>query len=198
MGDGGQWYIGDQLEVSIIIKDFYCHPKTSGGDVLLASLKNRDLQAGVSGQVVDHLNGSYTAVFPLVWEGQADVEVTLVHPSEAVTVLQRLTNEEPDRIYFQSIFRSGSVRETTMCNICLRPSKRPVCDFTDVHSGEPWFCLKPKNTKLNCTDRNNHSKGGFVQKLRKQEEKLFKDKLNMKVRILAAGSSSVTVNQRNK
>ncbi|XP_028304318.1 NXPE family member 3-like [Gouania willdenowi] len=196
VGEAGQWYIGDQLEVSIIIKDYYCYPKTSGGDVLLASLKNRDLQAGVSGQVVDHLNGSYTAVFPLVWEGQAEVEVTLVHPSEAVTVLQRLNSEEPDRVNFRSIFRSGSVSEKTECNICLRPSKRPVCDFTDVHTGEPWFCLKPKNTKLNCTNRINHDNGVFVLNLQKEDKRLFQDKINMKTPILAVGSSSITVYQR--
>uniref|UniRef100_A0A8C5G1N0 NXPE family member 3-like n=1 Tax=Gouania willdenowi TaxID=441366 RepID=A0A8C5G1N0_GOUWI len=196
VGEGGQWYIGDQLEVSIIIKDYYCYPKTSGGDVLLASLKNRDLQAGVSGQVVDHLNGSYTAVFPLVWEGQAEVEVTLVHPSEAVTVLQRLNSEEPDRINYRSIFRSGSVSETTECNICLRPSKRPVCDFTDVRTGEPWFCLKPKKTKLNCTNRISHKYGVFVLNLQKEEKRLFQDKINMKTPILAVGSSSITVYQR--
>ncbi|XP_028307143.1 NXPE family member 3-like isoform X2 [Gouania willdenowi] len=69
-----KWRIGDQLEVRIIMNDFKCLPKTSGGDVLLAPVKNRHLKAGVSGKVVDHLNGSYTAVFPLVWEGKAEIE----------------------------------------------------------------------------------------------------------------------------
>ena len=74
---GGQWQIGDQLRVMIKMSDFKGRPKTSGGDFLLARLKNSKLQAGVVGKVVDHLNGSYSAVFSLVWEGDAVVEVML-------------------------------------------------------------------------------------------------------------------------
>ncbi|XP_010777075.1 NXPE family member 3-like, partial [Notothenia coriiceps] len=71
---GGQWQIGDQLRVMIEMSDFNGRPKTSGGDFLLARLHNSKLQAGVVGKVVDHLNGSYSAVFSLVWEGDAVVE----------------------------------------------------------------------------------------------------------------------------
>ncbi|XP_028310951.1 uncharacterized protein LOC114468322 isoform X2 [Gouania willdenowi] len=169
---GGQWSIGDQLEVRIIMKDYYCHPKTSGGDALLARLRNEALDAGVSGQVVDHLNGSYTAVFPLVWEGRADVQVTLIHPSEAITVLRRLNNESLDRVFFRSVFRSGSVTETSMCNVCLRPTNMPVCNYTDIRTGEPWFCLKPKS--LSCNARIIHSMGGYLPALKPLEDKLFR------------------------
>uniref|UniRef100_A0A3Q2PY41 Neurexophilin and PC-esterase domain family member 3 n=1 Tax=Fundulus heteroclitus TaxID=8078 RepID=A0A3Q2PY41_FUNHE len=116
----------------------------SGGDFLLARLHNRTFLAGVAGHVEDHHNGSYSAVFSLLWEGNAQVEVTLVHPSEAVTVLQKLTQEQPDRIYFQSFFRSGSVTETTTCNICLNANQQKLCNYTDINTGEPWFCYKPK------------------------------------------------------
>ena len=72
---GGQWHVGDQLEVMIKMSDFQGRPKKSGGDFLLARLHNLKLGAGVAGQVVDHLNGSYSAVFPLLWEGDAQVQV---------------------------------------------------------------------------------------------------------------------------
>lgn len=98
-------------------------------------------------------------------------QVTLVHPSEAVTVLRRLTSEQPDRISFQSLFSSGGRSETTPCNVCLRPTRQPLCDYTDPRTGEPWFCLKPKT--LGCHTRISHSKGEFSQKLRANEEKLF-------------------------
>lgn len=74
---GGQWYVGDQLEVMIKMYDFQGRPKKSGGDFLVARLHSPILGAGVTGQVVDHLNGSYSAVFSLLWEGSAQVEVTL-------------------------------------------------------------------------------------------------------------------------
>ncbi|XP_028305172.1 NXPE family member 3-like isoform X3 [Gouania willdenowi] len=191
-----KWRIGDQLEVRIVMNDFKCLPKTSGGDVLLASVKNRHLKAGVSGKVVDHLNGNYTAVFPLVWEGKAEIEVILVHPGEAVTVLKRLNGENADRVYFNSTFRSGSVTETTVCNVCLRPTTQPVCNYTDIRTGEPWFCLKPKS--LSCNTRIEHSKGGYLHPLTNQENKLFKKKINLRVPVQSSGSSSVTVYQQNK
>ncbi|XP_033979641.1 NXPE family member 3-like [Trematomus bernacchii] len=188
---GGQWHVGDQLEVSIIISDFKGQPKKSGGDFLFARLHNLTLGAGVAGKVVDHLNGSYSAVFPLLWEGAAQVEVTLVHPSEAITVLNRLTSEQPDRVFFISLFRSGSHSETTICNSCLRQTKQPICDFTDPRTGDPWFCYKPKN--MSCDARIARSTVGYKQTLKAKEDELFQGRVNLKVCILASGPAGVTV-----
>ncbi|XP_032446104.1 NXPE family member 3-like [Xiphophorus hellerii] len=194
--DGESWQVGDQLEVLIKISDFHGRPKSSGGDFLLARLHNPTVRAGVAGRVLDHCNGSYTAVFPLLWEGSAQVEVTLVHSSEAVTVLQKLTQEQPDRIFFHSLFRSGSVTETTTCNVCLQAPLEKLCNYTDLHTGEPWFCYKPK--KLNCGTRITHAKGGFRQNLRRMEEKLFNSGVNMKVYIPASGPANITVSTKPK
>ncbi|XP_039647028.1 NXPE family member 3-like [Perca fluviatilis] len=188
---GGQWHVGDQLAVRINMSDFQGHPKKSGGDLLLARLHNQTLGAGVAGQVVDHLNGSYSAVFSLLWEGDAQVEVTLAHPSEAITVLKRLNSEEPDRIGFKSLFRSGSISETTICNVCLRPTQQPLCNHTDLRTGEPWFCYKPKN--LSCDARINQAMAHYKGNLRSNEEKLFQSGVNLKVYIRASGPANVTV-----
>ncbi|KAM6896058.1 NXPE family member 3-like [Lycodopsis pacificus] len=188
---GGEWHVGDQLEVMIQTSDFQGRPKKSGGDFLLASLHNRKLEAGVAGQVVDHLNGSYSAVFSLLWEGDAQVEMILVHPGEAISVLKRMNREQPDRMYFTSLFRSGSRSETTHCNVCLRPTQ-PLCNYTDLRTGEPWFCYKPK--KLSCDARISHSRAGYkANPLNANEEKLFQSGVNMKVSIQASGPSNVTV-----
>lgn len=72
---GAEWHVGDQLEVLIQIHDFQGHAKKTGGDFLVARLHDKSLGAGVSGRVVDHRDGSYSAVFPLLWEGTAQVEV---------------------------------------------------------------------------------------------------------------------------
>uniref|UniRef100_A0A3P8U540 Neurexophilin and PC-esterase domain family member 3 n=1 Tax=Amphiprion percula TaxID=161767 RepID=A0A3P8U540_AMPPE len=173
------WHVGDKLKVLIKMCDFQGHPKKSGGDVLFARLHNPTLGAGVAGKVEDHLNGTYSAVFSLLWEGS----VTLVHPSEAVTVLRRLNSEQPDRVKFQSIFYSGSISETTICNVFLRSTEQPLCNYTDLHTGEPWFCFKPKN--LNCDTRINHSKREVKQNLKANEEKLFQLSCN-EVMLLAS------------
>ncbi|XP_008399528.1 NXPE family member 3-like isoform X2 [Poecilia reticulata] len=193
---GGSWRVGDQLQVSIRIRDFHGRPKMSGGDVLLARLHNSTFHAGVAGHVVDHRNGSYSAFFSLLWEGRAQVEVVLVHPSEAVTVLQKLTEEQPGRIYFQSLFRSGSVSETTTCNLCLTGTQQSFCNYTDLRTGEPWFCFKPH--KLDCDARISHAKGGFRKNLKSTEEKLFQCGVNMKVSIPASGPENINVLPNSK
>ncbi|XP_029902326.1 NXPE family member 3-like [Myripristis murdjan] len=195
MRAGGQWHVGDELEALIQIGDFQGRPKQFGGDFLIARLHDPELLAGVAGRVVDHLNGSYTAVFPLLWEGRAQVEVTLVHSSEAITVLRRLTVEQPIRIYFKSLFQSGSVSETTVCNICLPPTQ-PLCNYTDLHTGEPWFCYKPKN--LSCDTRINHYKGGFMQIPMFKGGTLFQSEVNFKISIQASGPNNITVLPKEK
>uniref|UniRef100_A0A3P9K2J3 NXPE C-terminal domain-containing protein n=2 Tax=Oryzias latipes TaxID=8090 RepID=A0A3P9K2J3_ORYLA len=191
---GGQWHVGDELEVVIKMYNFHGKPKTSGGDFLLARLHSPSLLAGVAGKVVDHLNGSYSALFPLLWEGNVQVEVILVHSSEAVTVLQQLNRMQPHRIYFQSLFRSGSLTETTTCNIYINASQQQLCNYTDLHTGEQWFCYKPK--KLSCDARVTHAKGGFRKNIKPQEEMLFQSGINMKVSIPPSTHPNISVHPR--
>ncbi|XP_053718512.1 NXPE family member 3-like [Synchiropus splendidus] len=189
--DGGQqWHVGEELTVMIEMKDFHGNPKKTGGDFIIARVHNPDLHAGATGRIVDHLNGSYSAVFPLLWSGRADVEVTLVHPSEAITVLGRLTKERPDRVQFVSLFSQGKETETAICNVCLRPTEAPICDFTDVKTREPWFCYKPK--KLDCDSRVIHSRTNFRVTFGPYGG-LFQSKINMKVPIPPSGGASVNV-----
>lgn len=188
---GGSWHVGDQLEVLIKINDFNGRPKKSGGDVLLARLHNRTLSAGVVGKVFDNRNGSYTAVFHLLWEGTAEVEVILIHSSEAVTVIERVNLEQPGRIFFRSLFRLGSVTEASTCNVCLEAPTENLCNYTDTRTGEPWFCFKPK--KLKCEHRITHSFGGFTLKPRSMDNKFFVSGVNMKAPIQSTGPSKITI-----
>uniref|UniRef100_A0A8C5AD52 NXPE C-terminal domain-containing protein n=1 Tax=Gadus morhua TaxID=8049 RepID=A0A8C5AD52_GADMO len=170
---GRERRVGDQLEALVQMQDFQGRPKRYGGDFLVARLHSPELGAGVAGTVADHLNGSYSALFPLLWEGPAQVTITMVHSSEAVAVLQRLREKRADRFFFQSLFRSGKLSETTVCNMCLphnRPQE-PLCNYTDLHTGEPWYCLKPK--RLSCDTRINHFKGGYKKDLVSHKEALL-------------------------
>ncbi|XP_020569712.1 NXPE family member 3 isoform X1 [Oryzias latipes] len=191
---GGQWHVGDELGVLIKMYNFHGKPKKSGGDFLLARLHSPSLLAGVAGKVVDHLNGSYSALFPLLWEGNVQVQVVLVHSSEAVTVLQQLNRMQPHRIYFQSLFRSGSLTETTTCNVYINASQQQVCNYTDLHTGEQWFCYKPK--KLSCDARVTHAMGGFKKNITHQEEMLFQSGINMKVSIPPSTHPNISVHPR--
>uniref|UniRef100_A0A672HEZ9 NXPE3 n=1 Tax=Salarias fasciatus TaxID=181472 RepID=A0A672HEZ9_SALFA len=166
---GGSWLVGDQLEVMIKMFDFKGRPKNHGGDFLLTRLHNRTLEAGVAGQVVDHLNGTYSAVFLLPWEGKS--QITLVNPSEAIPFLQKFAGEKPNGVDFYSTFQSGLFTETTMCSVCLPPTQQPQCNYTDLSTGELWFCYKPQN--LSCDARINHF-SIYQKPLNSKEEILFK------------------------
>lgn len=189
---GREWHLGEQLEALVQVHDFQGRPKHYGGDFLLARLHSPDLGAGVVGTVLDHKNGFYSALFPLLWTGSAQVEVTLVHSSEAVAVLQRLRQERSDRVFFKSLFRLGFLSETTVCNMCLPPDQQPLCNYTDLYTGEPWYCYKPK--MLGCDTRVNHAKGGYLKHLvTNNEALLFQSGVNLKVHIHASGPDSVNV-----
>ncbi|KAM6979748.1 NXPE family member 3-like [Aplochiton taeniatus] len=191
-GGDGERHVGDQLEAVIHMHDFKGRHRPHGGDFLVARLHSPKLLAGVVGQVLDHGNGSYSAVFPLLWEGSAQVEVTLVHPYEAVPFLQRVADEHPDRITYSSLFRSGNVSQTMVCNRCLPPSQQPLCNYTDVLTGEPWFCYKPK--VLGCHTRINHFRGKDLRTiLTKEEGMLFRSGMNLKVFVRGSGSHSIPV-----
>lgn len=189
---GREWHLGDQLEALVQVHDFQGRPKHYGGDFLLARLHSPDLGAGVVGTVLDHKNGFYSAMFPLLWTGSAQVEVTLVHSSEAVAVLQRLRQDRSDRVFFKSLFRLGFLSETTVCNMCLPPDQQPLCNYTDLYTGEPWYCYKPK--MLGCDTRVNHAKGGYLKHLiTNNEALLFQSGVNLKVPIHASGPDRVNV-----
>uniref|UniRef100_A0A8C4XM79 Neurexophilin and PC-esterase domain family member 3 n=1 Tax=Falco tinnunculus TaxID=100819 RepID=A0A8C4XM79_FALTI len=187
----GFFKVGDQLEVLVRMKDFQGKPKQYGGDYLQARIHSPLLKAGATGRIVDCQNGLYKVFFTLLWPGEVKVSVSLVHPSEAIQVLLRLREERPDRVYFKSSFKSGRYSETTECNVCL-PGDLPVCNFTDLYTGEPWFCYKPR--KLPCASRISHAKGGYQKGLLTQEESLFfQSDVNIKKPILSSGPDSVIV-----
>ncbi|XP_041745280.2 NXPE family member 3-like [Coregonus clupeaformis] len=198
-GGGRERHVGDQLEALVLMSDFQGRPKSHGGDFLLARLHSPELGAGVAGQVLDHWNGTYSAIFPLLWEGSVWVEVTLVHPSEAVSLLRRLQEERLNWVPSKSLFRSGSLSETTRCNLCLPANQQPLCNYTDPHTGEPWFCYKPK--QLACDTRINHFTTGsqtYLQHLTNKDALLFQSGININGRIHAMGSDSVTVLPKEK
>ncbi|KAJ0056866.1 hypothetical protein NL108_000652, partial [Boleophthalmus pectinirostris] len=117
--------------------------------------------------------------------------VMLVHTSESITVLKRLTEEEPDRITFGSDFKSGSVKHVSVCNVCLDPNKAPLCNYTDLNTGEQWFCYKPKT--LGCDTRISHFKYGYSQKISKDEEALFQKGINLNAPIMATGNDTIMI-----
>ncbi|KAM4706257.1 NXPE family member 3-like [Rhinophrynus dorsalis] len=133
------YYVGDRVDVLIIARDHRGLPKSYGGDYFQAKLHSPKLKAGVTGSVTDHRNGSYTASFLLLWPGQAEISIQLVHSSEAIAILR----QKRDKGYIYGYFYENNSMEVTECNV--EPPGPDVCEYPDKATGQSWFCVRPKH-----------------------------------------------------
>ncbi|XP_066285739.1 NXPE family member 3-like [Branchiostoma lanceolatum] len=140
---------GDVLEVRVTARDVEGRRKTHGGDFFRARLiGDRSLQESSAGHVTDHDNGTYSVQFPLYWVGGVSVRIQLVHPSEAVRVLQRV-REVPNKRGFHCTFVGVKTGVTEERQCFSSPySKLPAhqqCDFSKPDANGTWFCERPEN-----------------------------------------------------
>ncbi|XP_029437581.1 NXPE family member 3-like [Rhinatrema bivittatum] len=160
--------VGETLELLLTARDHQKRPKSYGGDFLQAKLHSPRLKAGVTGSVRDHQNGTYTVTFLLLWPGDVEVSIRLIHSSEAVQIMKRLRDTRPDKVYFYGYFQKNGTTERTECN--LQILERPVCEYIDPKIGERWVCVRPK--QLPCSSLVYHSAGGS-RKITTTEEEMF-------------------------
>nr|XP_053772566.1 NXPE family member 3-like [Desmodus rotundus] len=154
--------LGGSLEAILVARDHRGRPKTHGGDLFRAQLLGPDLKAGVPGDVRDLENGTYLLSFPLLWAGQAQVQVRLVHSSEAVGVLRRIWRDQWATVDFMGYFRGPTgYEEIVTCNInpLLTGEEESTCHYRDEDSGELWFCARPPT--LPCDSLVGHSSGRY-------------------------------------
>ncbi|XP_030621228.1 NXPE family member 3-like [Chanos chanos] len=168
--------VGDILNVTVIAKNARGQLKTYGGDFFQAKLFNSETKASLFGLVTDHYNGTYTVQLPLLWPGPARVAVRLVHSSEAVQVLARHRELQPNKVFFLGLFREQGTEEKVACNAqrseWLLNGAACCCEFREPVSGEVWLCRKPPS--LPCSAWVSHSFGGYQAQLSNLETKLLK------------------------
>ncbi|XP_066578561.1 NXPE family member 3 isoform X1 [Amia ocellicauda] len=166
--------VGDTLNVTLVARDFSGNPKSYGGDFFQARLHSQELKASTYGSVQDHCNGTYTVHFSLLWPGQARISLRLIHSSEAVQVLLRHREADPNKVSFRGYFEEGGRSETVVCN-AQRSGSRCCCEYKDPATGEMWFCQKP--AALPCHALVYHSAGTYQAKLTDLDKSLLDTKL---------------------
>ncbi|XP_078693690.1 NXPE family member 3-like [Branchiostoma floridae x Branchiostoma belcheri] len=177
------YHQGDVLTVMVVARDREGRPKTYGGDFFRARLvsSDRSLQASSAGQVTDHCNGTYTVQFPLYWAGGVSVKIQLVHPSDAVKVLQRV-REVPNKRVFRCTFVDAKTTDyyTRPCFSSANPRLAPQqqCDFSKPDVNGTWFCEKPDRLPCSalslCVSRGEDSYKRAESLVFKKEKTLFK------------------------
>ncbi|KAI8491100.1 Neurexophilin [Branchiostoma belcheri] len=149
-----QYHRGDVLTVRMVARDKEGKPKMYGGDFLRARLisSDRSLQASSAGHVTDHCNGTYTVQFPLYWAGGVSIKIQLVHPSEAVKVLQRVREVPNKRVFSCSfVYMYEPATTAAQCFSSANPGlqSHQQCDFSKPEVNGTWICEKPG--KLACS-----------------------------------------------
>ncbi|XP_003470211.4 NXPE family member 3-like [Cavia porcellus] len=184
--------LGDYLEAVLVARDHRGKPKTYGGDLFRAKLLGSELKAGVPGDVQDLENGTYLLSFPLLWAGKAQVQVRLIHSSEAIGVLRRIWTEKHATVNFRGYFRGKQgPQETVICNVDPQSTgtKKAICQYRDAVSGELWFCEKPPT--LPCNSLVGHSSGSYLKVTTKHDENLLA--WNVTDQVLSQGISPILV-----
>ncbi|CAK6444513.1 unnamed protein product [Pipistrellus nathusii] len=201
------YVLGGYLEAILVARDHRGRPKTHGGDLFRAQLLGPDLKAGVPGDVQDLENGTYLLSFPLLWAGQARVQVRLIHSSEAVGVLRRIWREKRATVDFRGYFRGPTGNEeTVICNVdpLSVGTRGPTCQYRNVDSGELWFCAQPST--LPCNSLVGHSSGSYLNVTTLYDEALLARQVTdqvlpqgispIQVRRAAPGNSSLALSAR--
>ncbi|XP_066497983.1 NXPE family member 3-like [Hoplias malabaricus] len=187
--------VGDVITVLITARDGQGNLKTHGGDFFQTRLFNDELKASVFGEVVDHGNGTYTAIFKLLWAGQAKVAVRMIHSSESVEVILKHREQEPDKVYFVGVFKGNGQQEKMVCNVqrSVRLLTSPCCcEYKNPITGELWLCRKPQN--LPCSAWVDHDMGGYQAQLTALESNLLHSNFS---NVYLPGAITVLVSPRD-
>ncbi|XP_062399883.1 NXPE family member 3-like [Sardina pilchardus] len=173
-GFKNKYYVGEELQATIVAKDFTGRPKSYGGDFFQAKAFSNELKASVFGEVLDHQNGTYMARFILPWAGEALVAVRLIHSSEAVQVIKRQRDAHNHRVDFVGHFegknlQGAKVEEKVACNVKWEGVAMPgegdcCCEYPDVHTRLTWLCRKPPTLPCNTLVYYNLGSFGIVMK----------------------------------
>ncbi|XP_066263398.1 NXPE family member 3-like [Branchiostoma lanceolatum] len=148
------YHQGDVLTVRVVARDKEGRTKTYGGDFFRARLisSDRSLQASSAGHVTDHCDGTYTVLFPLYWAGNVSIKIQLVHPSEAVYVLQRVREVPNKRVFscrFVDVKTTGYYTRQCFSSANSSLPHHRLCDFSQHEVNGTWIC--EKLDKLPCS-----------------------------------------------
>ncbi|KAI8491782.1 Neurexophilin [Branchiostoma belcheri] len=142
------------LHVVFSAKDERNNTVTNIGDFFRASIYSTTSKSGAVGIITDHLNGTYTAVFRLLWEGEVTIGIQLVHPRQAIDVIENNIRKYPfELVTFRKRYTIGNKAIDTQCSVdpVILKNTSGICNYSDPHAGAWWYCDKAANIPCNTT-----------------------------------------------
>ena len=85
-----EYNVGDEIKLKVTLRDGYNKTRSFGGDQLRVRSYTEPLAAYTSGYVIDHNNGTYTAILGAYWPGKQNIEIILAYRREIVRLLYYL------------------------------------------------------------------------------------------------------------
>ncbi|KAJ8039115.1 NXPE family member 3 [Holothuria leucospilota] len=146
--------VGDQIQVRLEARDKMGNTKAYGGDFIRIKLSSDETRSYVNPDyIIDNGNGTYDAFFTLRWPGSTQIDAMLVHPSEAVSVINRLIQNMPNRLAYDAKYTHPKTNqeEITRCDVVV-PSQKEYCNYSDPRNFAPWYCEKPTTPGIKCNN----------------------------------------------
>lgn len=154
--------ICDRVAIKIEARDSLNRRKTYGGDMFRVKLFTQKPYSAVNpDNFFDYNNGTYIALFTILWEGYIDLQVMLVHPAEVIPLFSPTLNgsRAHTKLFFGGFVakdKNGKLHsERTVCTITER--EEPFCNLSQTQTYGPWYCSAPKDEYLNCSHWTTHS-----------------------------------------
>jgi hypothetical protein len=145
--------IGDSINVTIVLYSGYRERRTIGGDYLRVWMAEPSKKAISCAHIIDHNNGSYSAILKALWVGTPDLVISLVNAREAIRAMYAVRKQESTLRYIIGQFKKGTHFENTRClPTPTVPGYQHACNLTNLNYGMSWFCGKPSKYGLECKD----------------------------------------------
>ncbi|KAH9495290.1 hypothetical protein Btru_016342 [Bulinus truncatus] len=146
--------IGSKVTFKIVLFNGRKERRTVGGDKIEVWLVGDDIKAAITADVIDNMDGTYTAETLLPWSGSVKVMAAIAHHRELFRTMAYIQRVFKTTHWFTGNFISPRASEATPCSPFPSLPEYPleqICNLTDVN-GLPWYCGRPvKSDELNCS-----------------------------------------------
>jgi len=152
--------------------------KTVGGDLLHVIVTSDHVDGRVGGHVTDHGDGRYTGVVRLLWTDKVHIHVQIGSVLENVCLRLQATEKFGNQVFTKEKgwgirgFYRGNIWAPCGANafIC---GYNTTCNFTEINDNMSWYCGKPRDTNLQCSDIRAFKTGPFDVSAATQFEKII-------------------------